>query len=99
MGNQLASRHTGQTFTATGVPGALTVASGEPVTVHGITFTSETIAVFTITDAADVQLFTIELAADSSFNHEISWKADAGIKVQSNQTDGNVIVFHDGPGN
>ena len=94
-----ASRHTGQDFTATGSAGALTVASGEPVQVFGIHFSSDTASVFTVTDGADVALFTVALEASTSYNLQTCWHADAGIKVQNSQTDGSVAVFHNSPGN
>ena len=95
----VASRHSSKSFTATGAGGALTVANGEPVTVYGITVSTAADAIFTITDASDNLIFTIDPAATTSFSHEVCWKADAGIKVQSSVADGEVVVFHDNPGN
>ena len=94
-----ASRHTGQDFTATGSAGALTVAAGEAVQVCGIHFSSDTKSIFTVTDGADVPLFTVALLAETSYEISANWIADAGIKVQNSQTDGSCVVFHNSPGN
>ncbi len=98
MGHQLASRHTSKSFTGTGAAGALTVSSGEAVTVYGITVTTAADAIFTVTDANDNLIFTIDPAAATTFSHEVCWKADAGIKVQSSVADGEVVVFHSASG-
>jgi len=87
---------------ATGASGALTVASGAPVTVYGITlYAGTTKAVFTITDAADVTLAVIGVPAAITNSIEVCWKADAGIKIQIGSVNGspNATVFHDSPGN
>ncbi len=93
-----ASRRSPKTFTVAGVAGALTVAGGEPVNVYGIEFQAVTAAIFTVTDASNTTLWTFSLPANQSTCVEIPWVADAGIKVQTNQTDGSVCVFHNNPG-
>ena len=97
--SNFASRNSHKVFTATGSGGALTVASGEPVQVVGIEFTAVTAAIFTVTDGSDTTLFLVAVAAGTSHNLQSCWHADAGIKVQNNQTDGSVVVFHNSPGN
>ena len=97
--SKVASRLTSKTFTATGSAGALTVASGLPVTVYGIAFQAVTANVFTVANGAGTALFTFSVAANSSNSLEVTWKADAGITIQSGQTDGSAVVFHESPGN
>ncbi len=94
-----ASRHTGQDFTVADLAGVLTVASGEPVQVFGIHFTSDTTSIFTVTDGSDTALFTVRLEAATSYNLQTCWLADAGIKVQNSVGDGSCMVFHNSPGN
>jgi len=97
-----APRRTSQTFTATGSGGALTVASGEPVTVFGMALYAGTAAaVFTITDASDNTEFVIGVAANETYETSTKWKADAGIKVQISAVAGSphACVFHESPGN
>ena len=97
--NKVASRLSAKTFTATGSAGALSVASGLPVTVYCIALRAVTANVFTIADGAGNALFTYSVAANSGDNISVVWKADAGISIQSGQTDGSATVFHDSPGN
>ena len=99
---KVASRTTTKSFTVSGVDGALTVASGSPVTVYGCSLYSGTAnTIFTITDAADVTLDVIGVLADSTISMEVCWKADAGIKIQIDAGSGapNATVYHDSPGN
>lgn len=96
---KVASRVTAKTFTASGSGGALAVASGEPVTIYGITLRAVTANIFTIANGAGTAIFTYSVAANTSDNIFICWKADAGISVQSGQNDGSAAVFHDSPGN
>ena len=93
-----ASRTSHKVFTATGSAGALTVAAGDSVQVTGIEFTAVSAAIYTVTNAADTTLFLVAVAANTSHNLQTPWNADAGIKVQSNQTDGSVVVFHNSAG-
>lgn len=95
---KVASRRTGKTFTASGSGGALTVDSGKPVTVYGITLQAVTANIFTIADGAGTAIFTYSVAANTSDSVEICWKADVGISIQSGQADGSACVFHDNPG-
>ncbi len=100
--NSVASRNSTKTLTATGASGALTVASGEPVTVYGISLYAGTgNAIFTITDGSDTTLSVVGVLSNSSISVEVCWKADAGIKVQINAVSGapNVTVYHESPGN
>ena len=99
MSIKFASRRSHKVFTATGSAGALTVASGNAVQVCGITFTAVSAAIWTVTDTDDTTLFVVSMTANASFEESIPWLADNGIKVQSNKTDGSVVVFHNSPGN
>ena len=98
MSDRCAPQHTYKEFTATGSSGALTVAGGGSVHVYGIVFQAVTANVFTITDAADNTLFKYSVAENTSDEVSTYWIADAGIKVQSGQTDGSCVVFHNAPG-
>ncbi len=95
--NKCASRLSAKTFTAGDL--TLTVASGEPVTVYGITLRAVTANVFTIQNGTSGALFTYSVAVNSSDTIFICWKADAGIEILSAQNDGSAAVFHDSPGN
>jgi hypothetical protein len=99
MSTKFASRRSHKVFTATGSGGALTVASGSPVQVCGIAFTSVTTSIFTVTDADDTTLFIVAATAGTTRQVSVPWLADNGIKVQNSQTDGSVVVFHNSPGN
>ena len=96
---KIASRVSPKTFSASGSGGALTVASGEPVTVYGIVLKSVSASTFTIAKGAGTAIFDYYLAATASDTIFICWKADAGISVQSSSGDGSCAVFHDNPGN
>jgi hypothetical protein len=79
----------------------LVVASGAPLQVCGICFTSRAAAtIWTVKNGSDDTLFTVAVtAADTSFNLDVQWLADGGLKITSDKTDGSVAVFHNNPGN
>lgn len=99
-----ASRVTGSQFAATGLAGALTVASGQPIQVCGIHFSSAvgTDAIFTVTDNDDITLYTVHLDAatgGASYNIQTPALYDNGLKIQSDTAAASVAVFHNSPGN
>ena len=99
---KFASRISGSQFATSGLSGALTVASGNPVQVCGIHFSGDTAnaTVFTVTDADDTTLYTVHLlTGGTSYNIQVPALYDNGIKVQSNRTGASVAVFHNSPGN
>lgn len=101
MARRYASRHTRGSFTASGAGGEVTIAGGGAVEVCGMLFTTgATAAVFTVTDDGTTVLFTVALAASSSFEASIPWLADAGLRVQSSTATNtpSVVVFHNSPG-
>ena len=96
---KFASRTSQKTFTASGAAGELRVANGDNVQVCGILFTAVSAAVFTVTNDGTTVKFLVGVAANTSLEVSISWLADDGIRIQSDQADGSVCVFHNSPGN
>ena len=101
MSTKFASRHTRGSFTVADAAGEVTIAGGGAVQVCGMVFTTgATAAVFTVTDDGTAVLFTVAVAASSSFEASIPWLADAGLRVQSSTATNtpSVVVFHNSPG-
>ena len=99
MSTKFASRTTQKTFTVADAGGEVTVASGNAVQVCGIVFTAVTAAVFTVTNDGTTVKFLVGVAANTSFEASIPWLADDGLRIQTDQADGSVVVFHNSPGN
>ena len=93
-----ASRTTQKTFTASGAGGELTVAGGDNFQVCGILFTAVSAAVYTVTNDGTTEKFLVGVAANTSFELTIPFQADDGLRIQSDQSDGSVCVFHGSPG-
>ena len=93
-----ASRTTQKTFTASGSGGELQVAGGDNFQVCGILFTAVSAAVFIVTNDGTTEKFLVGVAANTSFELTIPFQADDGLRIQSDQSDGSVCVFHGSPG-
>jgi len=98
MSTKFASRTSQATFTASGSGGEMTVASGNAVQVCGILFTAVTAAIFTVTNDGTTVKFLVNVAANTSRQVSIPFLADDGLRIQTDQTDGSVVVFHNSPG-
>jgi len=96
---KFASRTSQKTFTASGAAGELTVANGDNVQVCGILFTAVTAAVFTVTNDGTTVKFLVGVDANVSRQVSIPFLADDGLRIQTDQLDGSVVVFHNSPGN
>ena len=93
-----ASRTTQKTFTASGSGGELQVAGGDNFQVCGILFTAVTAAIFTVTNDGTTEKFLVAVPVSSSFELTIPFQADDGLRIQTDQSDGSVCVFHGSPG-